>query len=376
MQGAGGRIPIVPQERRQAILALPPTPSFHRDLFSHMPFATAVEVVDAAPRDTRKTAALPGSVTRVMAWNAARCTDVDASARLIQASTADIILLTEMDWGMARSGQVHTARELASRLSRGYAYAVEFLELGLGDDRERAAHAGALNEVGYHGAAILSDRPLSRARRVALEESGGWFDATRGQRRVGGRMALCASAMVGGGQIIFCAVHLESESDPSERSREMRILFDALDAAWPGLPVVIGGDLNTFSISKEELDHPSSVRDREAESPGRFADPIDHEPLFALAEERGCDWKQSNVAGTPTHHEIESAGGHQPMKIDWFLTRGVRVRDPAVLPAVDPGSRDALSDHDAIVVTIDAEGSSDQKAARRPSHGSAPAAGL
>lgn len=338
MREAGGGIPIVAQEERRTILALPPTVSVHTGLYAKMPFATAVEVVNAPPLGAQTGAgvlpggaqapgAAPATALRVMAWNAARCTNVDAFARFIQSSRPHVVLLTEMDWGMARSGQAHTARDLAARLSMGYAYAVEFLELGLGDEQEKAAHAGAVNEVGYHGAAILCDRSLSSARRIPLEESGGWFDDARGQRRVGGRMALCAAVTIGAAAVVFCAVHLESESDPSERAREMRLLFDELDRAWPGLPVVVGGDLNTFSISG-------------------FADPVAHEPLFALARERGYDWKESNLPGAPSHGK---------MKIDWFLTRGLTAHDPDVLPAREARSREALSDHDAIVVSIAVE---------------------
>jgi endonuclease/exonuclease/phosphatase family metal-dependent hydrolase len=345
------RIPIVSQEQRREILGMPPSLSVHGELYSRMPFASAVEVADAPP-DAPAAAPSAGSV-RVVAWNAARCVDTAAFARLIEKAGAEVVLLTEMDWGMARSGQIHTARELAAWLSMGYAYAVEFLELGLGDEREAAAHRGAVNEVGYHGAAILCGRPLSRERRVRLEESGGWFDGARGQRRVGGRVALCAATVLGGTEIVFCSIHLESESDPAERFHEMQLLFDELDEAYRGCPIVIGGDLNTFSISKKELDDSSSRHRREAESPGRFADPVRHEPLFALAEERGYEWRQSNVPGAPTHHEQESHSRPAAMKLDWFLTRGVMVHNPEILPAADPGSTAVLSDHDAIVVTID-----------------------
>ncbi len=335
------QIPTVALERRREILALPPTDPVHRELYSRMPFRTSVEVVNVSSADERTDTGAGVSV-RVMTWNAARCTDVDGSARLVAESRADIVLLTEMDWGMARSGQIHTARELAARLSMGYAFAVEFLELGLGDEREKALHAGSVNEVGYHGAAILCRRPLSRARRISLEESGGWFDGSRGQRRVGGRIALCAVAAPGKAQIVLCSVHLESESDPAERSREMQILFDELDAAYPGRPVIIGGDLNTYSMSKAELDAWSSYHHR------RLSDPVDHEPLFALAEARGYEWRRSNLLGVPTHHELESRARRRRMKLDWFLTRGVMPGSPEIIRAVWPRSRVRLSDHDAL----------------------------
>jgi len=347
-----GPIRIVSQERRREILAMQPTAAVHGELYDRMPFAEVVEVVPAVVNAARATATLPSGSVRVLAWNAARCTDVDSFARFIGAAGADLVLLTEMDWGMARSGQIHTARELATRLSLGYAFAVEFLELGLGDEREKAAYGGAVNEAGYHGAAILSSLPLSEARRIPLEKSGGWFDGARGQRRVGGRMALSLVATVGGNEVVFCSLHLESESEPAERTRELRVLFDQLDAAYPGRPVVIGGDLNTFSVSKTDLDDPAVLRGKATEDPVRFADPVRYEPLFVLAEERGYEWKLSNVPGIPTHHEQESPTRTGTMKLDWFLTRGVRILSPSILPALDDATKARLSDHDAIIVTV------------------------
>jgi hypothetical protein len=51
----------------------------------------------------------------VVAWNAERCKFLDESAAFLAAQGADVLLLSELDWGMARSGQHHCARELASR---------------------------------------------------------------------------------------------------------------------------------------------------------------------------------------------------------------------------------------------------------------------
>ena len=346
-----GVIPIVSQEERLGIAAMPPTPAVHRKLYARMPFAAAVELGNPAAAE-----GAPAATARVLAWNAARCVDVAASARFIQASGAEVVLLTEMDWGMARSGQLHTARELARRLAMGHAYSVEFLELGLGDEREKAAHAGESNAVGYHGAAILCRRPLTRARRIPLEGRGGWFDEARGQRRVGGRMALCAVTLFGSTEVVLCSVHLESESDPAERLREIELLLQEIDARYPDRPVVIGGDLNTFSVPRAELDDAASVRVREGEDAERFAHPVRHEPLFAYAEARGYEWRQSNVPGVPTHRQVEPGAAHPPMKLDWFLTRGVAVGGPRVLPAPAHGPQGALSDHDAILVTITAGG--------------------
>ena len=165
-------------------------------------------------------------------------------------------------------------------------------------------------------------------------------------------MALSVVAALGGSRVIFCSLHLESESDPAERAREMHTLFDELDALYPRFPVVIGGDLKTFSVSKSDLDDPRALRERENEDHRRFVEPVRHEPLFALAAEHGYEWKLSNVPGVPTHHEQESPTRTGTMKLDWFLTRGVEVRAPSVLPASDDHANARLSDHDAIMVTV------------------------
>ncbi|MBT7205226.1 MAG: hypothetical protein HN867_17330 [Deltaproteobacteria bacterium] len=65
-------------------------------------------------------------------------------------------MATEVDWGMARSKHRHTTKELAERLGWGYAFRVEFVELGLGDPPETAEFNGVPNEHGLHGNAILS----------------------------------------------------------------------------------------------------------------------------------------------------------------------------------------------------------------------------
>jgi hypothetical protein len=56
----------------------------------------------------------------------------------------------------AQSAQAHTTASFADALGYGYAYGSEFIELGLGDKRERQWHAGEENAVGYCGHAMFS----------------------------------------------------------------------------------------------------------------------------------------------------------------------------------------------------------------------------
>ncbi len=69
---------------------------------------------------------------KVAAWNLERCLFVEASARHLKTLDPALILLSEMDDGMARTGQRHTTRDIAGELGMAYAYGLEFLELGLG----------------------------------------------------------------------------------------------------------------------------------------------------------------------------------------------------------------------------------------------------
>jgi hypothetical protein len=69
---------------------------------------------------------------RIAAWNAERCKYQSQSAELLAGTQVDIVLLSELDVGMARSGNRHTVAELAGDLGMGYAFGVEYVELGLG----------------------------------------------------------------------------------------------------------------------------------------------------------------------------------------------------------------------------------------------------
>ena len=183
-------------------------------------------------------------------WNAERCKYLEESAALLARADADIGLLCEMDHGMARSGNLHTTREIAERLDSGHAFAVEFLELDLGDERERAWHAGEVNGHGLHGGAILSRHTLERPAVVRLDRDGAWFDGASNERRVGGRIAVLARLPVAGVPVTFGAVHFESHGDPDDRAEEMRRLLRAVEDCAAGSPVVLGGDFNTNSAPR------------------------------------------------------------------------------------------------------------------------------
>jgi endonuclease/exonuclease/phosphatase family metal-dependent hydrolase len=269
------------------------------------------------------------------------------------------MLMTEMDWGMARSGQRHTSRELAGRLHCGYAFAIEFLELGLGDEQERRLFEGQDNRVGYHGTAILFRRQSLTARVIRLERSAGWFREGRGERRVGGRIALLIRLILSGVPVTFASVHLESNTDAADRAAQMRVVLDAIESYGPGEPVLIGGDLNSFSVSREELEDEGRMQSALAHDPDRLSNPTAYEPLFAAALSYGYSWESANQINAATRRPTSTASAvRRRLKIDWFLARGLEASCAEVIPAVDPKDGSDLSDHEAIAVTVAVRGPS------------------
>ncbi len=213
------------QAEREALLRLPPSrESFSAALTQHRALFDRVEL---APPPVARSLAGPA---RIAFWNSERGKDLAASTALLDGLAADALLLCELDLGMARSGQAHTARELAARLGAGYAFAVEFLELGLGDAREQQWHAGEVNRAGLHGAAILSPCALERPAVIRLETTGDWFDGRHGERRIGGRIAVAASLTIGRVLVTLVSVHFESHGDPVQRAAQMARLLEAIDA--------------------------------------------------------------------------------------------------------------------------------------------------
>ena len=153
-----------------------------------MPMLNRVEV------SNKYGASAPRSTLKVVAWNAERGTHYQVFSSF--SSNADIVILNEMDWGMARSGNVHTTPLMADQLEMNYAYGVEFMELTNGNAGEINATVGLINDVGYHGNVVLSKWPIVETKVIRLhplydhlfkEKSTG---QDRGERRLGGRMVL------------------------------------------------------------------------------------------------------------------------------------------------------------------------------------------
>lgn len=336
-------LPEVSLERRKAILDGATDSDTHGWLYDE---TAALRLIEWAPA----AAGPPADAARIVFWNVQRGRHPDAQAVLLAGQGAAVNLLCELDHGMTRTGQRHTTRDLAERLDQGYAYALEFLELERGPAPELVGLSTEPNALGFHGNAILSPHALSRPVLIRLEREGEWFDGGRGERRVGGRMALAATLAIAGAEVVVATVHFESHSDPDHRAALMQALTDAVDEHAPGRPAIIGGDFNTASAPRDLMNRPGGLEALLAEDPDRLMQPMPYEPLFAVAHAAGYDWAACND-DRPTQRRRPDEAAKPSGRIDWFFTRGLAASDPVTIPAVDRQGA-VISDHDALAVTV------------------------
>lgn len=309
------------------------TASEHRRLTDAVDAFRLVEQRQAAP-------GFSGRTLRAAAWNAERLKFAIPSAELVRRVAPDILFLTESDVGMARSGNRHTTADLADALGMGYAYGVEFLELGLGDRREEALHAGEANRIGFHGNAMLTRMPLEEPFLARLDDGAVWWTGYESnQRRLGWRMAIGGRIRLGEEAVLVVCVHLESKSDPADRARQVRRLLDCVDDMASGGPAIIGGDFNTKAVP------PTPAADDWME------DPSVHEPLFAHMRAAKFDWRRSNTADLTQRTRPDGEPEPPFKRLDWLFTRGLTASNPLVVAAVDDRG-DAISDHDLVAADI------------------------
>lgn len=298
----------------------------HENLLQTLPTLNAVEVAGAASRSGPL--AFPFTVS---AWNLERCLFPEASAAHIAATGASIVLLSEMDDGMARTSQRNTTAAVAEALSMHYAYGVEFVELGLGSETEREFCTDDQNARGLHGNAIMASVPLGRPFLIRLWGERIWLDHDPDQLRIGERCAIGAVIETASGPFVAVSTHLESVAGSAYRARQVMELIDALDTAFPDIPILIGGDLNTGNHIE-----------------GGF----EAETLFAMAAARGFTRHGGPIDQMTTRPSLITRWPDRAMKLDWFLSRGLEISTSAIVSSLDADGR-PLSDHDLIACRVE-----------------------
>lgn len=276
----------------------------------------------------------PPQRIRVAAWNAQHCHFAEQSGALLARHDFDLVLLTELDVGMRRTGQVDTPKALARAQGHGSGFAMEFLELCSPDGITPQTRLPGGNDLGFHGNGFTAAQiPLDTALIRLTPEADWYHNPRRDQHRIGGRVAVAARFALGAGSFVAVSVHLESDTDSAGRGRQMQQLLDGIEAFAPGEPALIGGDCNTG-----------------ARQPG-----FDHsaEQVFGLAEAAGYDWRACNL-DRPTSRQslVTNAVQQSSAHYDWFFSRSLLCTEPQVIAAVDPRGT-PLSDHEIISVSVE-----------------------
>jgi len=258
----------------------------------------------------------------------------------------DVILANELDDGCVRSGGRDTAREIAEAFGLNYVFGLEFIEL-----------VNEENPKGFHGNAIFSRWPIRRAKVLRLPEQYNWyFDR---QRRIGGRCAVFAELAVGGRSVGVVSIHLENRTHGEGRQAQMHAVLQEAERMFPGMPVFLGGDLNTNTFDGRAKEDIGGIA-ASAESRRRCLEGVfEYEPLLpeVLSAGYSCVPEEPKL----TRRKPLPGGEYLPLRLDWIMPRGARPMSSRMIstsaadcPFARPGSALAvftgaeLSDHNAV----------------------------
>lgn len=321
---------------------------------------------------------------RALAWNIERGNRFEGIVNALknhpELKDKDLLLLTELDYGMARSGNRFVARELAQKLELNYVFAPFYIALQKGSGVEEFAPGE--NTKSLHGLAIFSKYPIKNANTVSLPNG---KDKMLGkEKRLGHLRALIADIEHPNGDFRAATLHLDAHSSRKHRQMQMRIVLEHLESL-PELPTVIGGDWNTTTYNAQNANRAiagyfrrvlmgvKTVVANHYPHPDRYFE----KGLFGELEKRGYDYKNLNEIGVGTlHYDMENAayntnlrdwvpqwcfpfifwaarrvGGRVSARLDWFAGKRIKlVGKPKTIGDLRDAEDMALSDHDAITL--------------------------
>lgn len=343
----------------------------------------AVVEEEFAGDDPQSAIRSPQSIA-ALAWNIERGSVfagiVDALRNHPQLKDKDVLLLTELDYGMARSGNRFVARELARALKLNYAFAPVYIALQKGSGVEEFAEGE--NTASIHGLALFSKYAIRNAHAVALPNG---KDKMLGkEKRLGYLRALVGEIEHPAGRFRAVTVHLDAHCSRRHRWRQIKIVLDHLDSL-PAMPTLVGGDFNTTTFNSQSatrailgywrrvLMGPKRVVKNHFPHPDRHFE----RDLFAEFERRGYEYEPFNELGVGTlHYDVESiekntnlrdwvpewcfpfifwaarrVGGRVSGRLDWFAGKGIEAAGaPQTIGRLADESGRPLSDHDAIAL--------------------------
>jgi endonuclease/exonuclease/phosphatase family metal-dependent hydrolase len=353
-----------------------------------MSAVVASEPETVATGDRNQVANAPRSDIRALAWNLERGIQFDGIADVLanhkELKNKDILLLPELDYGMARSGNRFVAKELAEHLGLNYAFAPIYIPLQKGSGVESEMEGE--NTASIHGIAMMSPWPMRNVHAIDLPNGKDKMEGK--EKRLGWLRAIVAEIEHPSGIFRAVAVHFDVHCSREHRRLQMRVILDHLDTL-PALPTIIGGDWNTTTFNAQTATHAilgywrrvmmgiKNVATNHFPHPDRYFE----KSLFSDLKTRGYEYKDINETGVGTlHYHIESiekntnlrdwvpewcfkfifwaagrVGGQVSVRLDWFAAKGLQLAEnsqPKTIGELVTQDGVPLSDHDAITVDL------------------------
>jgi endonuclease/exonuclease/phosphatase family metal-dependent hydrolase len=317
-------------------------------------------------------------LTRVRAvhWNIEHGNEYEQVERALLAHPelrdADLVLLNEVDLGMARAANRDVTADLAKALGLHSVFGALFLELTHGRDDDLRFAARRENQESLFGVAILSRWPITAARILELPSPEHiQFDV---ERMVGRHIGLVATIDRPGAPFVTASAHLEVHRTRAHRAAQVRVLAEAL--CDERRPVILAGDFNSHTFDRGLWHAPLAGALALLLTPGgalrrRLLHPDEgpaHEPLFDELRGAGFEWApftdheptlQLRFDRLDELHALfgpayglarrlfARAERRARLRLDWFAGRGWHGGHGSTVPGLEgPG---LASDHAPIV---------------------------
>lgn len=328
---------------------------------------------------------------KAVTWNIERGKRYDAIERALTThpdlKDADLYFLTEVDWGMARSGNRNVAADLAKSLGAHAYFAPSYFNFTNGHGNER--HLSGQNTLGLHGKAVLSRFPLTELRASPMPNA--VDKLTSKEARIGQKRSLTGVLEARGRKVSLACVHLDAFSSPKMRAVQIReAVKPLLGGLGPG-PSLVAGDWNTNTInsSSGRTILLSVLRQLVFTGPRRMIS--QHHPypekkydrrVFQTLMDLGFEVESFNETGVGTYDLVNDdmdlgqmaldqfprwilewinrlvaqSGGLVSLKLDWFAGRDLKVSDKKVIrlkAGVDHAPDQRPSDHHPVLLTFE-----------------------
>ncbi len=324
----------------------------------------------------------PGPL-KAICWNLERGKNFEAILQTFKTSSSfqnvDLFFLTEVDWGMARSGNRNITAELGKALGYYAYFAPSYFNLTQGHGSER--YIEGQNQYGLHGKAILSRYPLQNLKSVGMPNAINKLKSK--EARLGEKRALLGDLNLASEKLTLACAHLDAFSSPKMRRLQ---LSEVVKACVFESRVLMAGDWNTNSINSTSgatllksmirqilLPGPKKMIQGHFPYPYRKFD----KPLFEMLSRNGFDYESLNEMGVGTFDLFENdqemgmmvsdqyprwlikkvnevivrSGGLVSLKLDWFAGKNIQAKSKRVLKlqkGKDFSYSDRPSDHHPI----------------------------